>query len=151
MMQTDQDTEQTRCKHIRHTLCISLIVNLQPKKNYQYTLYINQSLDKVFIVSIHLLTHHFLNMGGEIIIGCPVTQPVGLIVHPHYCYLPLIIIFKKVPLYDVPWDILLAQALSSTRRLYPVPRVMSPNPFHRRPYLDLENHDLKVILSTIFQ
>ena len=140
-MQTDEDTEQTQCKHIRPTLCISLIVNLQPK-NHQYTLYINQSPDKVFIVSIYLLTHHFLNIGGGTVIGCPVSQPVGLTVFPHYRYLSSIIISKKVPLYDVPWDIPSSQALPGTRRLYPIPQVMSPIPFHCKPYLNLENYDL---------
>ena len=37
--------------------------------------------------------------------GCPVTQLVGLTVLPHYRYLSPVTISKKVPLYDVPWDI----------------------------------------------
>ena len=98
MMQTDEDTKQTHNTHIMHFL------NCEPatKKSLVHTLYINQSPHKVFIVSIHLLTHHFLNMGGGTIIGCPVTQPVGLNIRPHYRYLSPIIISKKVPLYDVP-------------------------------------------------
>ena len=85
-----------------HKTYIMPFLNCEPATKRSLVHIIIQSPNKVFIVSIHLLTHHFLNMGGETIIGCPVTQPVGLTVCPYYGYLSLIIIPKRVPLYDVP-------------------------------------------------
>ena len=67
--------------------------------------------------------------------GCPVTQLVGLTVLPHYRYLSPIIIPETVPLYDVPWDI------RSTVGLTQYLQVVSPSPFHRRPYLILDDDD----------
>lgn len=102
------NTMQTHNTHIMHFLncedATKKIISTHKSISWQGVYSLNFSVLSIKSI-VYLLTHHFLNTGGETIIGCPVTQLVGLTIHPHYRYLSPIIIFKKVPLYDVPWDI----------------------------------------------
>ena len=113
-MQTDEDTKQTRCKHITH---IMRFLNCEPatKKILAHIIYKSISWQGVY--SLNLLTcqsklfvHYNINPSiseyrRRNYNGVPCYPIMGLIFLPHYFYLSPITIPKKVPLYDVSWDI----------------------------------------------